>query len=89
MAEQEKEMTAAEETEAMKALKEGFEAQIAALKKQLADEKKEHAKQIKDLMLGRTEEPAPEQEEKPDERSDVQKAADSIIAKIKKQRGIK
>lgn len=98
MAEQEQkqetqEMTPAQETEAIKAMKEAFAVQIAALKKQLDDEKKEHAKQIKDLILGRTEEPAPitkeELEEREANRDPVKEAADAIVAKIKKQRGIK
>ena len=90
MEEQEKqEITAAQETEAMKAMKEAYEEQIAAIKKQLADEKKEHAKQIKDLMLGRTEELAPEEEEEVQEKTEVEKAVENIVAKIKKQRGIK
>lgn len=93
MAEQEKqetqEMTPAQETEAIKAMKEAFAVQIAALKKQLDDEKKEHAKQIKDLILGRTEEPAPITKEELEERDPAKEAAAAIVAKIKKQRGIK
>ena len=89
MSEQEKqEITPAQETEAMKAMKEAFETQIAEMKKQLADEKKEHAKQIKDLLLGRSEELAPVDEEE-EEKSPEQKAVENIIAKIKKQRGIR
>ena len=79
--------TPAEETEAIKALKEAYDEQIKELKQQLTDMTAEHAKQIKEILKSGTQNEAPVKATE-QERTEEEQMCDRILAKIKKQRGI-
>lgn len=78
-----------EETEALRAMRESYEAQLAALRQEQAKAREEHAKQIREILLSggnkRSEKGPTADEEEETEEEHVARAAREIADKILKR----
>lgn len=77
------------ETEALRAMRESYEAQLAALRQEQANAREEHAKQIREILLSggnkRSEKGPTADEEEETEEEHVARAAREIADKILKR----
>lgn len=75
------------ETEALRAMRESYEAQLQTLREEMANTREEHAKQIREILLSgrKPQKEAPADEEEETEEEHVQSVARAIADKILKR----
>lgn len=83
-----KTLTPEEETEAIKALKESYEAQLTELKETIKIKDAEHAKQIKEILQSGTQNDAPVERQTEQEVTEEEAMCARILKNIRKKRGI-
>lgn len=83
-----KTLTPEQETEAIKALKETYEAQINELKDTIKQKDAEHAKQIKEILQSGTQNDAPVERQPEQEVNEEEAMCERILKNIRQKRGI-